>query len=1072
MDFEGFLQLIGIGGGGLSEAERHRIDYEVALSDVRRTLQRAQRLPGTDNAAKAVQQRMEQAAREAAQGHHAAALKLLEPCPGLLRVALEKGNQELESKTQREEELQKGQRTQTRAKEPYLADLVRAREALLALQDLPGAEAHWRELSQTIQSAEGLAEAGKYKEATSALSGVAGKLEAGKKAHVERLSQASKLSKEAVRLQVVLGQRLDADPALAPAAASELRNQLAAVVAPLYVQGATAQTGQQVAEALRVLEGTIDVACQRAAVARQQAESALKMCRDALGRLPRTVTPADRADLDHRLLRMQGWLEQREHGNVLEALPVFLDDTEAMQGRVAQSQQQWLTDSAGLDGLASDCRGWVDGGGPLMARAEPTPAQVLERIERLRKAEVGVHLGFTQAMQILHGITADHLALKGRAEAQQSLLKAIEDGDREVQEAARVAREAQQRLCDEANRWLQRKEQPTIRNAGEYGQQIEACLGRWKAAQASATTPEGLPVAALQNELRQIAQVMDGKRGDSAYMRLSGQEQTEAALGSYRESRGRCIDVLEQVEQWGSPRLVLLRQELERIDRLLQPPNLVQAQGVQRLTAELQELTRSARVALDEARDLSANLQRECRELVEGVDKRLGELKQKIDDFKQSFLTNNPQYAEYHKSLAQQFAELRGMQLERDPDVLSDAKRELVALKLRVQQAFAAVQGSNLPSDAPTLEGVTGKIKVARAALKNELLSTYLGVTLSALKTRLEDIEGAATARPMDESIALLAAWQQSLDEALGRAGHARAYVKAFEGECKLVGERLKQHEREFAAQGDYLADLRERLQKCRTAGRPEGRLEDARSTLQALSDEIDRALAEPQAMKDGQSNVLAQAARKELDQAAWQGLYEAFRSRTLPEAKKVASAELMKELRELGEAAEQTFKKTGDLELAEQQLRVAMNRAQDVIAYPEGKAQHFRKQLPQAEQSWKAAVQAFGDQLEALKNSVTDTDPGAAQPMAEASQQLKDVFQAGAFAVAVAAMNAPGASAAERRSARESGLATVRSYRGELVGNRRIVALGRNPFVTPFNSLMKLNNALFELERNLLIGA
>jgi len=88
-----------------------------------------------------------------------------------------------------------------------------------------------------------------------------------------------------------------------------------------------------------------------------------------------------------------------------------------------------------------------------------------------------------------------------------------------------------------------------------------------------------------------------------------------------------------------------------------------------------------------------------------------------------------------------------------------------------------------------------------------------------------------------------------------------------------------------------------------------------------------------------------------------------------------------------------------------------------------------------------------------------------------ESAQGLKDLLQAGAFQRCVQSMNGPAASPAELRAAREEGLATLRRYRQAVQTQRQMVALSTNPFVR-FQALMELNNALFDLERNLLISA
>ena len=480
MDYEDFLKLIGVKKEA-TEEQKKRAEYEFALSELRRLLMQAGRLPGTEKVVQTVNARILEAGKFAeAENHHKARLELGNS-KAELTEAVRKGQEELQKQTLQREGENKKTLKDLRAKEPLLGALSSARSGLLELQDLSGAEPQWRDLSLLIDQAEKLEAQGKYGEGLGALKNAGGLIEAGRKANQARIREAREAfgpcwtkHDDVLNLLQKNGQRLHPDERKA------LQDAPAQAVAPLLLKGANAKTGEQVLGELNGLQLEVPQVIQKANQAHGLAKTAFEDCQRALGELNPKVTPADRADLDDRLLRMQGWLEQCDYTRIEDAKAELIEDCGALNRQVVESEKAWAERSGALHTFLADCEEWIRIDSPVLKTAQPTPQGLLGRIDHLLKAPVGEHMGFAQAIALLQDIETQHAALKERVAANAGLQEQIKSGALLVAAASKEARLQLATLKEAANDSLRRKEQPLLASCGDFGPRIEACLARWE----------------------------------------------------------------------------------------------------------------------------------------------------------------------------------------------------------------------------------------------------------------------------------------------------------------------------------------------------------------------------------------------------------------------------------------------------------------------------------------------------------------------------------------------------------------------------------------------------------------
>jgi hypothetical protein len=200
--------------------------------------------------------------------------------------------------------------------------------------------------------------------------------------------------------------------------------------------------------------------------------------------------------------------------------------------------------------------------------------------------------------------------------------------------------------------------------------------------------------------------------------------------------------------------------------------------------------------------------------------------------------------------------------------------------------------------------------------------------------------------RPIDTSLDALAQWQQQLNAALVKAAQAANDYAAFKAELKGVQKKLDDAEPQFADQPQYLEALQARLDACLAAGKAEGQLAGEQDVLKQIDGRPGPGAGGPRRHEGRAAAGVGRRELKKQDKATWKACTGLSPYTTLPQVRKLADGAAGQGDRAAGPGAQQTFSKTADLAVARQQLQLAIDRAEDAIAYSRRQGVHFRKAL------------------------------------------------------------------------------------------------------------------------------
>lgn len=944
-------------------------------------------------------------------------------------------------------------------------ELGRATDALVELNRSPGAHVEAAALRALVRTGEDKLEASDFKNGLRSVKSWSGLLKQGRKNHQARTQQGQQT------WQSIFVERDRIKQAVDPRIMAEIRGQIDAAltlaVAPLLAASVTPADAQAVQQRLVALDGQVAQANAMAAGGDEDARQLISECQTRFDG-PVVMSTAERATFSRQLDRMQSLLEQGLFGDLVGLADAFIREWDQSIAAAEVQAVQWRDDALPrIEARQAVCRGWL--GDPLAGAQLPRPADLQKRLEALSAMRPGGDESLDVAFQRLRAIEVAMDRIAAVVAAQPALTEAIrttelrfpslEQEFRAAMLAIRVPSGAAEMISGDGRSVL-------------YGE-MESIKSRWEDAKKRAQTAAQLDGDSIVSAMQAlVARAKAVTRDD--YIKLAWQDAIEQKRVSFNGSRDETLVILEQLLAYGTDHHDAFRERIQAADGQCRSAKHVEE--VEKLILIVQGIIREIIVVKGQLMNRQIELLQECETQSDAVAASLREFQGLIERYSQSFLTDNPEYKAYAETLSKSYAEARGLARQHDLELLEQGRDSLIQLKAQIATAYGGLsRGADGSATVAVLENVVRQIAQCRKVLAGSTFKSYQGETCAKLTKELDAIDSNKTGRAFEDSMKDLQGLARRARAGSAAAKTAETAYKAFAVDVTAAKKELRV--KQFSDHADYKAQLLKQLDQCQASGKVEGQLTTAQAELAEVRAEVARVVVDPGAMQQG--GDLARSVKEGIarDKREFETLYrDHFQQQLLPQVKaalqEAGDTTQYKELVALGASTAKTFSKSRDAQLARMQLQVAIDRAKDILAYPGGMMLHARGQLPAVNAKWHAAVVELRRSLEQVGVAVAAAEATAKAETDKATGLVRDLFLERAFDPPVRVMTDAASDAAAIRRAREQGLSLVRQYRTYVQTDRRLLELQRNPFVAPFRAITKINQALFHLERNLLISA
>lgn len=1075
--FEETLRKLGVKSSPPTETEQAQKHYQTDRTEILQKLLSLERLAPQDSTALEARGLLESADKLAEKKQYGTAQTALKKKETLskLDTAIKLADKAFKKNIEQTNERRKDEFKQLENKQLFLAELESAEKAERELAGLPMATAEHRALQDMIEKARDAERRGDYVVGRTHFKKVNETLTLGKRKQSQAIEQAKQQFAGIFRNRAELEQALRASSTMPVAERDTLLLRLDQVVQPTLGKTYEKILYEKVLDDLDDLQEEVRLRLTVADDAEKSAREALAVCQQALEETSGMMTVRDCASLEREQRTLQAWYEQREFQQVVDAQSEFVAEAKRLREEVADAKRAWEQSQGELQELIKTCADWARGASPALRDFSPTPAELEGQFAALSKQPVGSHVPYTAAVQRFQDLGENVAAIRARLKSYEEFASARDEAAQRVQVELNAARQAVGKLLERAASTVRRSEGNPLETAGDYGVQLEDLTNRWKSLVSTALTVGDLDEAAIVGEAQKLTIKVNGITDPGDFMWLLGQEKHAEARRQFAKLLPPIREDLDLLRPFASPRYAELGKQLALLtDREADSKD---QRTVENLALQVQELRNEIQTEIYLMSRDSNPLRMELQELHVGVGKKLDAFDQMIERYDQSFLTKNSQYKEYAKTLRLEWLGQSHVFEERDRDVLQAGRTELLLLDQRVLAALNGLQRGATSQDEPVLENVVKELTRSRRLLQgNEALTLYMAAERGALDQRLKDIDGEKTTRPFDESLKLLAAWNERYLSAARQAAVAAREYGELEQQIKAARELLKKNQKAFEPFQNYVKRLEERIEKIARDGKSAAGVKAAGVDLQTLVVEINSAVERPDAMREGSELAIAADQKRNDEAHEWKGLVKRFTDKTLSDLKRAGvKSDLYQEVVKLGDIAQDTFKRSQDFEMAKLQIDLAFRRAQDALAYPQGVNSFVRAELPKATRQWAEAVRGLRTALDELADEIRKSDVEGKQSDAIGAaerelQKVRDLYLEGAFAKVAEHLSLEGLDESEIRASREEGLRIVRRYQACVLKDSRTQLVYGNPFVKPFRALNTLNHSLLNLEHNLLL--
>lgn len=977
---------------------------------------------------------------------------------------------------EREKEVRKEQRrierSQLAAQVKYESDSADAEDALSALRDLPDTERYCQQIERCLLLARTKAKNGDYVGAVNDLKNIAAEKKNAEKAAARAIEQAKSTHAALFDRQEEIETAAARDDLLSEEYQAKLRADLTTVLAELYRKPVAPNAVEKVAEALETMAAVVVKKQQLQRAAKGRAQLQRTQAESLLNELAQVATERETAALRRELALADTALAERDFARAYTLARDVLETAGTRLQQLEGEKTAWDQLAEKLDPALSTCREHLAGKCPVLLAAPPYPSEIARELKTLKAAKVGKDISYVDAAETLQRLLDQNGLNQERVEDYAKLTEFRDAADEAIAKKAARVKAAFRELGIAIRRTLRND---SLSSVGDFETRLDELQAEWNQAKQIALLETDLPrdriLAAMDKLIDEVQELTEqpSKHEDALY-EIVRQEDLKKERVKYEKARQLCRSALDQLEPYAAPEYPGLQKRYEELvaecEAIAQPERFG---GPLKALAKLQEEAKSAQEEIaTTTKDKKAAARKEFGRLTALLERYI----ETVAKYKTSFLTDSPEYEKYGKLLTAELADLEGLVDSDDNDLLDSAVKEMTVLKKRLLQAITGLERGDSRSSETSLQQLSKQIATQTALLKNDDLTTYLSDTKEILQEEIKAIKDGLLKTAMDESGKQLVEWLKKAREAIAEAGKAKSEYTAFAKDQKKVVEDLTKAKGGFGDSSDYYDSLQKQLAALLTSGKAQGGLPAAVSDLDRLKQEIQKALAEPEAMSEGQ-----QAARKvieaaENDESIWKAKYQDFKTKVLPKVKKAgAQRKLYDEVVKLGEMAQQAFEKSKDRLTAEFQLNIARDRARWVMEFPQGLDLAGRNKLPEVQKKWQDAVKDFKEGLASLVAKVDELESSAKPELETALGKVGGLFNPLAFDAVIQEIIKPGVPFETKKGRREEGLAVVRRYKNYLVKDGRMKLLRENPFVKPFTGLNAIYNALLDVEKNLLIS-
>jgi len=479
--------------------------------------------------------------------------------------------------------------------------------------------------------------------------------------------------------------------------------------------------------------------------------------------------------------------------------------------------------------------------------------------------------------------------------------------------------------------------------------------------------------------------------------------------------------------------------------------------------AKLNSRVAAERVKLAQVRDSKAA----------AVAKTVKDVKAQIETLKDS--TRSGKFGPFFEALRLECEQFELLAKSPSGDAIAEAELGLKDMQARIKKF---TPGDAAQAGGPTLDKVATALASSEASLKkiNEVLSANCPKTLAKLNKDLAALR--ASLAKQDPKASMKAV--ETFDAACVAAGKEAEKVIEVRTEYTQLLPSVQAASAAFSKQKsapEYAKALEQRIEEIVKQAKNPNELYAALQKLHAVDEELKDAALKPGAAVAKEGQIREKKKADAAAEAEWKRSLELFEDQRLDEAQAAVKAGgakgLIDELKNMLKAAKQTAGK-GDHVEALKQLHLADQRAEEVIANPQGASIGARNNLPADAALYKEAVIALRDLLGGFPQQVAAAMPtlpkAVTQRLGERVSSLAARFDPVLFDALVQGLIAPSTDDKARRKLREDALAQVRSTRSLFSSHPLMVSLAKSPVAAAELSaaLRRVDNSLNRLDANI----
>jgi hypothetical protein len=691
-------------------------------------------------------------------------------------------------------------------------------------------------------------------------------------------------------------------------------------------------------------------------------------------------------------------------------------------------------------------------------------------------------MSYERAFNVLDQTAKDLNAVTARIDQRKKFFAKAEDADLQVQIKFE---EAQERLEDfrlTANVWEDQSTGKLVGAdyvVGQFANRLNAIKEAWDKNYPNAFDESGLNTTATLKQIDAVVAEIPADSDTDGLAKLFGGTTLQQAQETCKNSLDALKAAIDKLAGYDVDAVTDFRKKLAVLantGKSTSPKTLDDCRhDADALTDEVGQAVNQQDEDLKKARA-------GAKSLVDGVTKQLEALKKNIKGISDNEKRDAYEklYQTFNTQLHTQMAILDTTQLV----LINEVEEELEKLKGDIEgtevEFTSALSSLFKRPSGMTYDDLKKKIEKQKKRLEGTDIKTFAGDTAYKLYERLLAVENEMGGDTMANLAKSVEDIKVELDDLVKTVEEDKKEFNVFAKEVEKARKLL--NDDRFAHVPKVKAATGALLDGIKNDAKHEGGLANATDELKKAIEKINADMNSPknnagipQAFADGERDLTKTEEEREKKKMLWAGNVDVLRKRIDKRSDDVEKAEKKGLLNRLDDA-DKAFKKDGDYDAAWAKYVAIRDRLDLVEQNPEGLHITARNHLSEVCARWQDAVGTLKREIDELIDKLKKNDdpelPKHIKVIEDGLNDVKLLFNLGAFDKPIAKMVSKTVDDAARSAARETALHEVRRIRGVLNDDPRIMVLARKILGTDMRAtIAEVSLALADLETNMLIS-